>query len=463
MSESTRNHSAAGIRCSGLVQRNRQSGLSLIELMVAMILGLLVSAGIVALFMATNRSSSTQNALGRVQENGRFATGRIEADLRMAGALFRQSSVAERENWAAGSQGAMLPRTAIMIHASGVILRGLGAETGRLGSWSTTEPYPVSAAYFVRGYECSSGTCSPAVPTGANGVPAVGTAAGNRVRGTDVLTMSYMRGVGWKYELSAAGPGTPTGNNARLTIEPGSAGAGVTSNFVSGDLVLVSDCSGTPSVFRANVAGNVLTPTGLFAGFETSFRPGAGNGTCDARLFNFSRDFVTVSYWLQLAADPNPAAAGRRISTLMRWENGVAQEIAQGVERLDFLYGVTHATNGGMAYFDAGQILANSNAANCSPPAGAFSRTYSRLGPNSAWREPACLWRSLRSIEVHALFNTVDDMGAMAAQDMAYWYAPDNTSEPVIPSGTMPVTGLTVGRMMRREFMTLVSIRNGSI
>lgn len=455
-----RNQSVTGAIQPGAARRNRQLGLSLIELMVALALGLLVSAGIVALFMATSQSNRTQTALGRVQENGRFAIGRLEADLRMAGALFRQSSVAERENWASASEGPMLARTAIMVATSGFTVGGLGTETGRLPDWTTSEPYPVSASFFVRGYECSSGTCNPAVPTGANGLPAVGATAGSRVRGADVLTLSYMRGLGWKYTLPA---GTPTGYAARFTIDPASQGPGVTPNFVTGDLALVSDCSGTPTVFRVTVNGSEITPTGLFTGHENKFKPGAGSGDCDARLFNYSRDFVTVSYWLQLVADPNPNAGARLIPTLMRTENGVAQEVAQGVERLDFLYGMTYATNGGMAYFDASQILANSNATNCAPPAGAFSRVYSRLGPTANWREPACLWRALRSIEVHALFNTVDDMGAMPVQDTAYWYGIDNATGPVIPTATMPVTGLPAGRMMRREFMTLVSIRNGSI
>ncbi|GMV29410.1 MAG: hypothetical protein AMXMBFR59_15350 [Rhodanobacteraceae bacterium] len=458
MSESTRNILMAGRFRSGAARRSRQQGLSLIELMVALTLGLLVSAGIVALFMATSQSNRTQSAMGRVQENGRFATGRLEADLRMAGALFRQSSVAERENWATGSEGPMLARAAIMVNATGFTLRDLGAETGRLPAWTAGEAYPVSAAFFVRGYECSSGTCNPAVPSGANGLPPVGTAAGSRVRGTDVLTMSYMRSVGWKYTLPA---GVPTGYSAVFTIDPTSGGSAP--NFANNDLALVSDCAGTPTVIRVSVAGNVIQPAPGSLIQAAEFKPGAGSGACDARLFNFSRDFVTVSYWLQLVADPNPGAGARLIPTLMRSENGVVQEVAQGVERLDFLYGMTYATNGGMAYFDASQIQANSNATNCAPPAGAFSRVYSRLGPTANWREPSCLWRALRSIEVHALFNTVDDMGAMAQQDMAYWYGIDNTTGPVIPTATMPVTGLPVGRMMRREFMTLVSIRNGSI
>jgi type IV pilus assembly protein PilW len=440
---------------NGAVARGRrQGGMTLIELMVALVLGLLVSAGIVALFMATNQSNKTQSALGRVQENGRFAVGRLEADLRMAGGLFRQTTVADRENWVGASQGALMPRAAILINATGFTLTDLGVD-GSSPGWTTAEVYPISSSFLVRGYECSSGTCSPTVPAT---IPAVGAAVGNRVRGADVLTIRYLRGIGWKYALP---PGVPVGTAATLTLD--TASGDKAPNFVNGDLALVSDCTAAPTVIRVNVAGAVLTPTTLIQ--PTEFKPGAGSGACDARVFNFTRDFMAISYWLQLQADPNPSAAGRLISTLMRSENGAVQEVVPGVERLDFLYGAAVIANGGMSYLDAAQVTTTGGAATCSPPSASFSRMYSRTGTptQQQWREPGCLWRSLRSIEVHALFNTVDDMGAMPPQDMAYWYGIDNATGPVIPTATMPVTGLPAGRMMRREFMSLVSIRNGSI
>jgi type IV pilus assembly protein PilW len=434
--------------------RRDQGGMTLIELMVAMLLGLLVSAGIIALFMATNQSNKTQNAMGRVQENGRFAIGRMEADLRMAGGMFRQTTVADRENWVGATQGALMPRAAIMVNATGFTLTDLGVD-GRSPGWTAAEIYPVSASFLLRGYECSSGTCSPVVPAA---IPVVGTGVGNRVRGSDVLSMRYLRGIGWKYTLPA---GVPIGAAATLTLDTTSGEAAP--NFANGDLALVSDCTSAPTVIRVSVAGAVLTPTALIQ--PTEFKPGAGSGACDARVFNFSRDFIAVSYWLQLQTDPNPAAVGRLIPTLMRSENGVAQEVAPGVERLDFLYGAAVTANGGMSYLDGAQVTTLSTFAACSPPSAAFARQYSRTGTaaQQQWREPACLWRSLRSIEVHALFNTVDDMGEMSSQDMAYWYGIDSSTGPVIPTATMPVTGLSAGRMMRREFMSLVSIRNGSI
>lgn len=427
-------------------------GLTLLELMVALALGLLVSGGIIALFSATSQTSRVQAALSRVQENGRFAMGRMEADLRMAGALFRQT--AGTQNWMPQTQSALLPHNAILVNATSFVLRDMGTETGRLPGWTATEVYPLSAAYFMRGYECGTGTCVPAVPTGSNGFPVAGTAVGNRVVGTDALTIKYVRGIGWSYAV----PANATGYGAAFLVDMTSGDGNF--NFVTNDLVLVSDCSGSsPMVFRAAVVGATITPAPGSLIEPGRLRPGTGQASCDARLFNFSRDFVSVSYWLQLAADTNPDAVGRLIPTLMRAENGVAQEVAQGVERLDFLYGVAVMSNGGMAYLDATQVSASSNAANCPPPSSDFARTY--VAPFT-WREPSCLWRSLRSIEAHGLFNTVDEFGVASGQDMAYWYSVDGGTGPVTPGATMPVTGRPAGRMIRREFVSLVSIRNGS-
>lgn len=418
----------------------RQRGLSLLELMVAMLLGLLVSGGIVALFGATSRTNQVQTALSRVQENGRFAMGRMEADLRMAGAMYRQTTTTR--NWSQSGNGALFPRASIVVNATGVTLNHLATDGRPPSGWAGSEAYPLSASFFVRGYECSTGTCQPALPTG---FPAQGTTVGNRVVGADVLTVSYLRGIGSVFTSTGTGAATV------FTLQPGH-------NFQPNDLALFAGCS-APILFRAAVAGNTVTPTGLLQ--PAQFLTGSANAPCDTRLFNFTRDFITASYWLQLQADTNPGAdAGRLIPTLMRREGAdPAQEVAQGVERLDFLYGVSTMNNGTVMYLTANQLTSALNDARCSLPSPQFDRMQPAI---PTYREPNCLWRSVRSIEAHGLFNTVDDVGAMSPQDMAYWYSIDGGTGPVIPGATMPVTNRPRHRMMRREFVSLVSTRNGS-
>lgn len=63
----------------------RQKGFSLIELMIAMILGLFIVGGVIAVFVGSTHSFSSNEALSRVQENGRFALEMIAQDLRNVG------------------------------------------------------------------------------------------------------------------------------------------------------------------------------------------------------------------------------------------------------------------------------------------------------------------------------------------------------------------------------------------
>ena len=60
-------------------------GLSLIELMIAMVIGLLLLLGTTSLFTNNKRIYKDQNEMGRLQENARFATEMLIQDIRMAG------------------------------------------------------------------------------------------------------------------------------------------------------------------------------------------------------------------------------------------------------------------------------------------------------------------------------------------------------------------------------------------
>lgn len=63
----------------------RQKGLSLVELLIAITLSLLLTAGILQIFLSSKQTYSTQSALSRVQESGRFAMEFLANDIRNAG------------------------------------------------------------------------------------------------------------------------------------------------------------------------------------------------------------------------------------------------------------------------------------------------------------------------------------------------------------------------------------------
>lgn len=87
----------------------------------------------------------------------------------------------------------------------------------------------------------------------------------------------------------------------------------------------------------------------------------------DSRVFNFSRDFRSVTYYVGLREDNlNP---GQLISSLFRIENGGdAEELIEGVERFDVTYIVLDG-RGGTHYLNANQVATNPGALACPPVA----------------------------------------------------------------------------------------------
>lgn len=63
----------------------RQRGLSLIELMIAITLGLILMAGVIQMFLSSQTVFHTQQAMSRIQENGRLGVEFLAKDIRMAG------------------------------------------------------------------------------------------------------------------------------------------------------------------------------------------------------------------------------------------------------------------------------------------------------------------------------------------------------------------------------------------
>lgn len=425
---------------------SRMAGFSLIELMIALVLGLLLSIGLVTLFGATSKTNRVQDSMARIQENGRYALTRISDDLRMMSAQYCNNSGGRPVMTANGQQ---IPARAPSLFVQNFNFPDAATTPTSL---STTATVSLSPRYFMQGYECGTSGCAPnTVPTA---LPGTGTTAGKRVPGSDVLTVRYQRGNGWAVSGCSA-------SNAALTAEVGAGDASTTPpvpadpplNFGAGDIALVSDCI-NPQIFKVSVSGTTLTPSNLTTGAS----PGcpADIGSTDVRVFNLSKDFMTITYYLKLKADTSPGAtAGRLIPVLMRRESSGAagatineQELVEGVERLDFLYGVED-NNGAVRYLKADKVTSGTN---CPPlPVGLTAA------------EAGCMWRGVKSVEVHLLLNSINDIRDLSNPDMAYRYSDGSTAttDPAPPSGTtMPITGLASGRMMRREFNALISARN---
>lgn len=73
-------------------------GFTLVEVLVALTLGLFLTAGLIQLFVANSQTNRVAAASARIQENARFAMELLARDIRMAGYLGCASSALQPDN-----------------------------------------------------------------------------------------------------------------------------------------------------------------------------------------------------------------------------------------------------------------------------------------------------------------------------------------------------------------------------
>lgn len=73
------------MRGVGGIKMNKNKGFSLVELMVSMLLGLLITGAAMQLFLANQQTFALQQTLSRVQEDGQLFVRFLVSDLRRAG------------------------------------------------------------------------------------------------------------------------------------------------------------------------------------------------------------------------------------------------------------------------------------------------------------------------------------------------------------------------------------------
>jgi len=84
---------------------SRQRGVSIVELMVAMTLGLFLLAALVQILLNGKQAFGSANYLSRLQENGRIASNLIISDLKRAGYMGGNSNITD----ISGSEGQVTP------------------------------------------------------------------------------------------------------------------------------------------------------------------------------------------------------------------------------------------------------------------------------------------------------------------------------------------------------------------
>lgn len=272
--------------------RYSQKGLSLIELMVAMLIGLILIAGIGNIFIDSKRTYSFQQGLARIQENGRMALEFLGRDIRMAG-----------YTGCAGGEYSSITNTL---------------------NNSTTLNFDFSRG--VRGYEVGSSV--PGDLSALSPAPLLN---------TDVLILKGPVGDGVKI--------VKNNSSAQLFAQVASTEVGACadstdriSGICRGDILMAADCT-KARIFQT---GNIVIASGeLNITHPASGTPGnaisswGGASAPDAEKFGVDSEIIkmnTVYYYIAAGASGQPAL----------WQSivpGTAQEILEGVENMQLLYG----------------------------------------------------------------------------------------------------------------------------
>ena len=262
-----------------------QFGMSLIEVMVALVISLFLLAGIVQVFMANRASYTFSESISRIQENGRFALDTVAQDLRMVG--FFGCAVFDP------------------------------ADTSNL----VNNLNPAGAGYDAALHDfINQGLLGGTENDGLNG--------------SDSITLR-----GAKPDQVTVQPPFNVSTSANIFVS-------ATESIQPGDIVMVTNCIGGDIFQVTNKTAStgpsqqaVVHNTG--GGTPGNYNPGAcgGGGHCLSQTYGSDTtmfELQAVTYSIAAGASGEPA--------LWRSENGTNVELIDGIDQMQILYGVD--TNG---------------------------------------------------------------------------------------------------------------------
>ncbi|HEX7814543.1 PilW family protein [Dyella sp.] len=432
--------------------RRGERGLSLIEVLIVLALGVMLGLVMVNLFLTLAAHNRVQRQLSRLQEEGRYAVSQLGRELAQANAQYCNNTGG---NASVQSNGIYIDA----LRAPRVLSRELARSLG--GMDLTTIPgaggypgdpgtaYALPAFLSMRGYACALGGCKPVDPSTGTSLPGMGKNVGNRVPGSDVLTVRHIdSNQGWAVgSTTRVQPDLTFPQRIKsITINP--ALNEPVNNFEPGDLAYLADCT-EGQIFSVAVNGSELVPTGA------NYTPPQVDAEATApRLFNFSRDFRTVTYYLGIVDDGQAGKTGalfKQVNGNDPNRAGSRSELIRGIERMNFLFAVED-TQGNTRYMTADEV---DNATSCPRVA----RGVTAPIPN---HEPGCLWRAIKAIQVNMLLSGQIPVPALSTPELAYVYEPDALDGPK-PPDDHPIRPTDQGfaeKLIRREFTTVISLRN---
>jgi type IV pilus assembly protein PilW len=303
--------------------KQAQLGVTVIELMIALLLGVILTGGAVQVFVSNRATYGFNEGFARLQENGRFALDTLSYHARLAGFLGCLPGVTRYNNLNA-------PTSLPFNFDEG--LRGyeaVGTNPGQTFAATAIDPANSTTA----------GDWAPALPAAL---------VGSVIPGSDVLVIRHA---------------SPT---SHALLSPFTSSSTVTAvaqidDYLRGDIAIVSDCQ-KASIFQitsvANTAGGISighvaggTPGNLLPSWNTDQEYAAG-----AQL---SRGETWVFYVGARAGGGPPALFQRRllVNDAATSATLVAEELVEAAETMQVRYGIDAALDGAIdSYVTANNV-----------------------------------------------------------------------------------------------------------
>lgn len=293
----------------------RQQGYSVVELLIASVVGLIVLSGAVTVFTGNKSSQQLSSGMARIQESGRVALDILSNDIRLAG-------------FQGCTDGSIAPKVIATQHPT------INLPDGAL--W---------------GSEYNGTSWSPAK------IPEVSTIDALPKPGTDIIYVQHGSGRTTILATSMTGTGSPIS----LAVNP--------DQLSADDLIIISDCS-TADIFRATKVNAPDSTTGAVSlefGAGTAntsstlskeYAVSAGDRVSDAmRIMRFESN----AYFIADSGRTN--SQGDTIYSLFVLDTtaptiGTGVELVEGVEDMQVVYG-ERLQNGSIRYLPASNANLN--------------------------------------------------------------------------------------------------------
>ncbi len=257
---------------------DRQTGMTLIEIMIALLIGAFLLGGVLQIFISSKQTNSMQEGLSRMQENGRFAATFISKDIRRAGFMGCPSLRNKNDN----GISKVVPNVVTAVPA----IPALSEDTLISGADNILENWNADAC--GAGSEC--------------------------IAGTDAISLTYGESCGGNLSAAMAN----VNDNIQIL-------ASNTCSINATWALLASNCS-SADIFRAN---NDVTTTLQHPALNSAY-------AMDSEVFIYR----AYTYFIRESTSGAPNRSLWRLDSTKATSGSNPVELIEGIEDMQILYGV---------------------------------------------------------------------------------------------------------------------------